>query len=146
MSMEIKNIMTPHTRCLHPEATLEDAAIYMRDYNCGFLPICARDKLVGVITDRDIVIRAIASGKHPQQTLITDYMTRGVVYCMAHDELKTVAEQMGNHHVRRIVVLDDNKRAIGVLSIDDIAAKVDEPKLSGEIMAKIDEQLVNTGR
>lgn len=130
-------MMTPRASCVASTANLVEAATLMRNCGCGFLPVCKNDKLVGVITDRDIVVRAIADNKSPHATNVEHVMTKGVIYCTTRDTLKTVAEKMGSHKVRRLAVLDDNKRVAGVLSIDDIALKGGDAQVCGEIMKGI---------
>lgn len=130
--MKVTELMTEHAVCIGPEETLEKAALSMRNDNLGFLPICKADRLVGVLTDRDIVIRSIAAGKDPRKTPVEAVMTRGVVCCMADDLVAEVEKKMKNHHIRRVVVLDKQHRAVGVLSTDDIAIKSGSGKRPAE--------------
>jgi CBS domain-containing protein len=138
----VKEIMTLNPECITPDTTIKNAAIKMKDINSGFLPICENDRLAGVITDRDIVIRGIANGINVDST-VRDIMTEKVVYCYDDATLKEVAHKMEDEFIRRLIVLNRNKRLVGILSIDDIASRADVKSLTGEILKLINEKLIN---
>lgn len=128
--MKVQDVMTTDPHYLQADATLQDAARMMRDCNCGMLPIAGQgdqqDKLMGIITDHDIVIRALAEGRG-LDTKAAECMTDNVLYCFRDDELTEVARNMDAKHVQRLIVLDsrDSKRLCGVISLSDIASQSD---------------------
>src|SRR5687768_1646915 len=104
MTTKAKDLMTPNPVTIASDRTLREAAQEMEDIDCGVLPVGTWDKLEGMITDRDIVVRAIANGKDVNTEKVQDYMTPEVFYCNADDTLEQVAEQMRTHQVTRLVV------------------------------------------
>lgn len=122
--MQIKEAMTKNPDYLPPETSLTDAAKKMLDLDCGFLPVGdGQDKkLTGVITDRDITIRAVAKGEDPNTTQVGSLVSEPVLYCYEEDELESAAESMRKQGVYRLVVLDnkDSKQLAGVISLGDI--------------------------
>jgi len=135
--MKVREIMTSNVECLAPEASLKEIAQEMKSLDVGFIPICENDRLMGTVTDRDIVIRAIAEGMEVETCKARDIMSREIVYAFDEDDLKTVAEKMREKEVRRILILDNAKRLVGVVSIGDIS-KVEE-KVSGKTLRDITE-------
>lgn len=122
--MQVKDVMTQDCDYVSPNATLKEAAQEMLDRDIGFLPIGnpEKDKLEGVLTDRDIVIRAIAQGLDPSTTRVSEIETNKVLYCCQDDDLEYAADSMREQHVYRLVVVSDreNKRLCGVISLGDI--------------------------
>jgi CBS domain-containing protein len=133
--MRVREIMTSNVECLEPEATLKDIAQEMKSLDVGFIPICENDRLVGTVTDRDIVIRAVADGNDVNTIKARDIMSREIVYAFEEDDVKDVAEKMREKDVRRILIMDESKRLVGVVSIGDIS-KVEE-KVSGKTLHDI---------
>ncbi|WP_242392420.1 CBS domain-containing protein [Anaeromyxobacter oryzisoli] len=119
--MRVGEAMTVRAETIGPDEALEAAARRMRDTGIGALPVCESDRLVGMITDRDIVVRGVAAGLAPGAAKVRDAMTAQVVYCFEDDELGRGAELMEQHAVRRVMVLDRQKRLVGLLSVDDLA-------------------------
>jgi CBS domain-containing protein len=118
--MRVNEAMTNDVRIARPDQTIRDAARMMMQIDAGVLPVGENDRLVGMITDRDIAIRAVGAGKDPQ-TLIREIMSKGVMYCFEDDELDDIVQNMADVKVRRLPVLDHNKRLVGILSLGDIA-------------------------
>jgi CBS domain-containing protein len=135
--MKVDDIMTSNVECLAPEASLREVAQEMKSLDVGFIPVCENDRLIGTITDRDIVIRAVAEGMDPETCKARDVMTREVVYAFEDEDVKDVAEKMREKNVRRILILDRSKRLVGVVSIGDVS-KVEE-KVSGKTLRDIAE-------
>jgi CBS domain-containing protein len=135
--MKVREIMTSNVECIGPDAGLREIAQEMKSLDVGFIPICENDRLVGTLTDRDIVIRAVAEGEDVNTCKAREVMSRDIVYAFEDDDLKTVAEKMRDKDVRRILILDHNKRLVGVVSIGDIS-KVEE-KVSGKTLRDIAE-------
>lgn len=136
--MIAKDIMTQNPFIISPETTLQDAAKTMADKDIGFLPIGENDRLIGTITDRDIVIRGVAEGKDPSKT-VRDVMTNEIKYCMENDDLDKVADMMSSLQIRRLVVLNDNKRIVGIISLGDIATKSQNNQLTGKVTEEVSE-------
>lgn len=118
--MQVAEAMTRDVRVAAPDQSLIDAAKMMADCDCGVLPVGENDRLVGMITDRDIVVRALAQGK-AGDTQIRDVMSSEVKYCFEDDDLDDVARNMGDIQVRRLPVVDQNKRLTGIITLGDIA-------------------------
>jgi CBS domain-containing protein len=123
--MKVSEVMTSDVKIADPSRTIQDAAKLMDKNDCGSLPVGEGDRLVGMITDRDIVIRAVAGGL-PANTLIRDVMTKELKYCFENDEIEDVAENMGDIQMRRLPVLNSKKRIVGIVSIGDVARSDEE--------------------
>jgi CBS domain-containing protein len=119
--MRVAEAMTRGVYIADPEETIQEAAMAMAGIDTGVLPVGNDDRLVGMITDRDIAIRGVAEGKGPH-TKVRDVMTTEIKYCYADEELEEVTRNMGDLQVRRLPVVDRGKRLIGMLSLGDIAA------------------------
>ncbi|MCB1670873.1 MAG: CBS domain-containing protein [Gammaproteobacteria bacterium] len=122
--MKIREVMTEKVEFLAPETTLQEAAVRMRELGCGFLAVDdgKAEKLIGVVTDRDLVIRATAEGLDPRTSQIGDLVTDRVLYCFADDDLEMASGSMREQGVYRLIVLDnpDSKKLCGVISLGDI--------------------------
>lgn len=119
--MQVRDAMTPDVRVANPEQTIHDVARLMAEFDVGCLPVGEQDRLVGMITDRDIAVRAVAEGRSPDTTKVRDIMSRDVKYCFEDDEIPNVAGNMGDIQVHRLPVLDQNKRLVGIIALADIA-------------------------
>ncbi len=119
--MQVKEIMTRSVDLVDPNTTVRDAAIKMRDDDVGALPVGENDRLVGMITDRDIAIRAVAENKAPSQTKVRDVMSEGICYCFEDDAVDDAARIMADRQVRRLPVLNSDKRLVGIVAMADIA-------------------------
>ncbi len=118
--MKISECMSTDVQICAPDDTIRDAARIMRDIDAGVLPVGANDRLVGMITDRDIAIRAIADGMGPD-TIVAEVMSKEVHYCFDDQDIDTVSEQMGDLKVRRLPVLNRDKRLVGIVSLGDLS-------------------------
>jgi CBS domain-containing protein len=120
--MLVKDVMTPHCEYILPDCTLTEAAQKMLDLDTGFLPIGNPewDKLEGVLTDRDIVTRAIANGLDPNSTTVAQIETSKVLYCYAEDSLEDAVKSMHDQHIYRLVVVTRDKELCGVITLGDI--------------------------
>lgn len=122
--MHVSEIMTPDVRIAEPDMTIREAASIMASIDAGFMPVGDNDRLVGTITDRDIAIRAVAEGKGPD-TKVREVMTKDVKYCFEDEDIADVARNMADIQVRRLPVLNRDKRLVGVLSLGDMAVDED---------------------
>jgi CBS domain-containing protein len=125
--MEISKIMHRDVKIISPDETLRDAAAAMKKLDVGVLPVGEHDRLVGMITDRDIAIRGIAEGKGPD-TKARDVMSQEVTYCFEDEAVEHVAENMAELQVRRLPVLNRDKRLVGIVSLGDLATQGSLPK------------------
>jgi len=132
--MQVKEIMSKNAEYIHPDITLRDAAGKMKELDCGALPIGENDRLVGMLTDRDIAVRAVAEGRNPTSTKVRDAMTEDMVYCFEDQDISEAAQMMKEKQIRRLVVLNRDKRLVGICSLGDLAIESDDQKLSGEVL------------
>ncbi len=109
-----------------PDMTLQEAAKKMREGDFGMLPIEENDRLIGMLTDRDITVRAVAEGKDPREALVRDYMSHSVFYCFDDDTIEEVLSKFSEEQIRRLPVLNRQKRLVGILSLGDVA-RTDPP-------------------
>ncbi len=135
MTMRVAETMTRGVFIVSPEETIQEAAMAMAGIDAGVLPISNGDRLVGMITDRDIAIRGVAEGKGPD-TKVRDVMTTEIKYCFDDQEVDDVIRNMGEIQVRRLPVVDRDKRLVGILSLGDVAATASDGK-AGEALSKI---------
>ena len=125
--MKVKEVMTRNVEFVQPNDSLQVAAQKMRDRDIGFLPLQEGDELVGVVTDRDIAVRAIASGINPKSILGREIATSPVVYCFEDQDVEEAARLMRENQIRRLVVLDrKNNQPVGVVSLGDLSRNVKE--------------------
>jgi CBS domain-containing protein len=103
------------------------------------LPVCDRDRLVGMLTDRDIAVRAVAEGYDPWTDHVKDAMTPDIVYCFEDQDVKEAAQLMKEKQIRRLVVLNRDKRLVGIVSLGDLAVDTGDEKLAGETLEQISE-------
>ena len=126
--MKIRELMTPEVEVIKSGDTLHTAAQMMADLNAGALPVCQNDRLVGMITDRDIAVRGVAKGRDPDKTTVRDAMSGEVRYCFDDENPEEVARKMGSWQVRRLPVLNRDKRLVGIVSLGDLViGGSDEP-------------------
>jgi CBS domain-containing protein len=121
MSMKVENIMTREVEVVSPGDTIQTAARRMDELNVGALPVCDGERLVGMITDRDITVRATAAGLAPGETKVSDAMTADVQWCYADEDVDELIKKMGDVQIRRIPVVDADKRVVGIISLGDLA-------------------------
>jgi CBS domain-containing protein len=138
--MKISEIMSHTLETVPPEATLKEAAEKMKQYNVGCLPVREGRKLVGIVTDRDIVVRALADGRDPKRTPVREVMSTEVVTCFEDQELGTAAELMEKKHIRRLPVVDEKEKPVGILSLGDLAVQSHDHELAGEVLEKVSVQ------
>jgi CBS domain-containing protein len=137
--MKVSEAMTRDVRVANPSETIRQAAQTMAEIDAGVIPVGENDRLVGIITDRDIAVRAVASGKSPD-TPIRDVMSaEEVCYCFDDQEIDDVAANMADVKVRRLPVVDRNKRLVGILSLGDISQADNQSLPAGEALCGISE-------
>jgi CBS domain-containing protein len=134
--MQIREVMTPRVEVIRPDASIQEAAQKMKSLDVGPIPVCDGERLVGMLTDRDISIRAVAEGKDPKQTRVNEVMTEAVFYCFDDDDVQTAVETMQRAQIRRLVVVNRDKRLVGIVSLGDLAA---EPRTQDEAEEALEE-------
>jgi CBS domain-containing protein len=135
VDMRVAEVMTRDVRLIEPNQTIRDAARLMAEMDAGIMPVREGDRLVGMITDRDIAVRAVAQGRGPD-TPVREVMTDEVKYCYEDDDTNDVARNMADIQVRRLPVLTREKRLAGIISLGDMALS-DEAGKAGEAVAGI---------
>jgi CBS domain-containing protein len=133
--MKVSKIMSRDVTLLNPSQTICVAASLMTEIDAGALPVGENDRLVGMITDRDIVVRAVAQGRSAD-TKVADVMSKEVLYCFDTDEIDEVARNMGKARVRRLPVVNRDKRLVGIVSLGDLARNDDATNI-GQTMTRV---------
>jgi CBS domain-containing protein len=133
---KVRDVMTAGVELIGPDATLTDAAARMAEADVGILPVGEDDRLIGMVTDRDIVIRGIAEGADPSEMTVREVMTEKVLYCFDDQEPSEAASDMAKQQIRRLPVVDRRKQLIGMVSLADIARKDDAGK-AGTTLRKV---------
>jgi CBS domain-containing protein len=135
--MKLAAIMTGGIETIPPQATLAEAAKKMASQDIGSLPVCtAERRVVGIITDRDITVRAVARGMDPNRTRVEEVMTRDVLSCSSEADVEQACELMEQRQVRRLLVTAEDDRPVGIVSLGDIALCLRESQ-SGEVLRKV---------
>ncbi|MGH7963538.1 MAG: CBS domain-containing protein [Candidatus Binatia bacterium] len=143
--MQLSEVMTPRVEVIPSEATLKDAAQKMKTLDIGPVPVREGDRLVGMLTDRDITVRAVAEGRDPTTTKVREAMTPDVVYCFEDQDVKEAAKLMEEKQLRRLLVLDRDKRLVGIVSLGDLAVSSGDTKLTGETLKQVSEPAASRG-
>jgi CBS domain-containing protein len=138
--MLLKEIMTHNVEVISPSDTLEQAAKKMEELDVGPLPVCDGDRFVGMITDRDITVRATAAGCDPKTTLVCDAMSQEELVCCYEDQdVQEAARLMKERQLRRLPVMDRTDHLVGIVSLGDLATEADNPAQPGEVLKKVSE-------
>jgi CBS domain-containing protein len=137
--MQVQDVMTRTVETVNRNDSLQEAAERMKDLDVGLLPVGENDRLVGMITDRDIPVRLTAEVSDPRTATVQDVMTPGVVYCFADQDVQEAARLMQAYQIRRLVVLDQNKRLAGIVSLGDLAVDTGDEQLAGATLEKVSE-------
>jgi len=135
--MKVSEVMSTNVQIARPDQTIREAARMMADIDAGALPVGENDRLVGMITDRDIAVRAVAAGLGPD-TPVRKVMSSEVLYCTQDDDIEDIAHNMSDMKVRRLPVINKSKRLIGIVSLGDIAL-ADGPDSAGQAICGISE-------
>jgi CBS domain-containing protein len=137
--MKISEVMTRNPEVVRPDATVQEAARKMDALNVGALPVCDGDRLIGMITDRDITVRATSAGEAPDRFRVKDAMSANVDYCYADDSVGDAAEKMQDRQIRRLPIVDRDQRLVGIVALGDLATDVNKPKTVASTLEKISE-------
>ena len=131
----VRDVMTRKAEWIGPETTLQDAAKKMRDKEIGSLLVGEDDRIIGMVTDRDIACRGVAQNLNPEKTPVRKVMTEKIVWCFDDQAIEDAAHLMEGKKVRRLAVMNRKKRMVGLLSVDDLAHRMHE--LSGEVLDQV---------
>jgi len=137
--MKLNEIMTKNVQCISPDSSLVDAAKMMQKLDVGALPVCDNDRLAGMVTDRDIVTRSLAEGRTPSEARVKDVMTHPIHYCFDDQEVSEAVQTMENQQIRRLVVLDRNRKLCGIVSIGDLALHSGDLNMTGRVTSRVSE-------
>lgn len=135
--MNVRDCMSSDVRTIAPDATIQDAARLMKTLDAGAIPVGENDRLVGMITDRDIAIRCIADGKGPNATVRDAMTTTDLQFIFEDDDLQEASARMSDHKVRRLPVLNREKRLVGIISLGDISHS--DVSVSGAALCQVSE-------
>lgn len=139
--MTCGELMTPSPTCCQTQHTAVEAAEMMQREDVGLVPVVEGEgtKLVGVLTDRDIVLKVVAAGRDPRGTAVSEVMTTDPIACRPQDAIEAVMQQMATHQVRRIPIVDSDGSIVGIVSQADIATRLSSPRETGEVVQAISE-------
>jgi CBS domain-containing protein len=135
--MELRDIMTRNVEVVSDDATLKEAATKMKTLDVGLIPVCDGNRLKGILTDRDITIRATADGRDPNKTKVADIMSTDIAYCLEDQEVADAVSLMEARQIRRLPVLNRDKCLIGIVSLGDIAVHAGDTDMAGETLQEI---------
>lgn len=135
--MQLRDVMTKPPQYVSPSTPIGEAASVMRAKDIGMLLVTDNEKLVGTVTDRDIVVRGLAKGLDPRVAETKDVMTNRMLYCFDDQDTEDAAKVMQDSQVRRLAILDRNKKLVGVVSLGDLAVRSNDEALSGEVMKHV---------
>jgi CBS domain-containing protein len=135
--MELKKIMTPVVERVPKDASIQEVARKMKEIDVGMIPVYDGDRLVGMVTDRDIALRVVAEGRDPAKTPAHETMTPEVIYCFEDQPIEEAAQVMEKHQIRRLIVLNRDKRLVGIVSLGDLATHRQGKKAAGEVLSEI---------
>jgi CBS domain-containing protein len=136
MSSTVKSAMHKGAEWVGPQTSVTEIAKKMRELDVGSIPVGENDRLIGMVTDRDIICRGVGNGGDVNKLTARDVMTKGIVYCRDRDSLDEALGIMESKKIRRLPVIDDSKRLVGMLSFGDISHAA-SPKDAGELMAAV---------
>jgi CBS domain-containing protein len=135
--MRVRDIMTMNPLTISEETSVEDAARIMRDHGIGLLPVGDRENVTGVITDRDIAVRATAESRDARHTPVREIMTRNCAYCFDDQDIENACLMMEEKHLRRLLVFNRQRDLAGILSLDDVATRARKDRLVGYALRKV---------
>ena len=137
--MLLRDVMTRNFEEIPPQIPITEAAQKMRSLDVGALPVCKDGRPLGMLTDRDIAMRAVAAGRDPSQMLASEAMTPLVVFCYEDDDVSEAAKIMEQKQIRRLVILDRDNCPVGIVSLGDLATRTNDQHLSSEVLERVSE-------
>lgn len=140
--MQVREVMTPDVTTVRPDSSLIEIAKIMREEDIGSVPVTDNEQLLGMVTDRDIVIRGLVEGHDGLDRTAADVMSPDVRCCAADDDVEEVLRDMGDQQLRRMPVIDDDKRLVGIVSLGDLSREA-KPKQAGKSLKDISQPAGN---
>ena len=137
MPFDCGDIMTRDPVCCSPNDTVKKAAELMKAEDVGPLPVVEAGKLVGIVTDRDLVLNVLARGLDAANTKVSEAMTRDPISCKEQEALEDALEKMSTYQIRRLPVVDDQGRILGIIAQADIATRIQDPEVAGEVVQEV---------
>src|SRR5919199_656972 len=137
--MQLQDVMTPAVEVIAPEASISEAAEKMSHRDIGPLPVCDGERVVGLLTDRDITVRAVAAGRDPRMTHVRDIMTPDVVYGFEDQAVEEAARLMAQSQIRRLPVLNRSKQLVGMVALGDLAVHAGTRPVAAEVLEQVSE-------
>lgn len=134
---KVETVMSRDVQCMAPNDTVSALARRMRELNVGALPVCDNGRLAGMVTDRDIVLKALANGRDPRSVTAREVMSSPIVFCFDDQEIDECARIMEARQVRRLVVLNRDKQLVGIVSLSDLAVRGGSEEISAEVLEKV---------
>ena len=134
----VKDVMSGNVQVVSPDMTIREAARMMREGDFGMMPVAENDRMIGAISDRDVAIRAVADGKGPD-TKVREIMSAGICWAYDDDTIEHAAEVMSEHQVRRLPVVNRDKRLVGIVALGDFAVDKSEIRSAAEALSHISE-------
>jgi CBS domain-containing protein len=119
--MKLSDLMNRDVHTISGHESLRQAARCMREHDIGVLPVCTGDRIAGMLTDRDIVVRGLAGGGDPDKARVSDAMTRDVAWCYEDEEIEEAAQKMSDRQIQRLAIVDRSEKLVGILSLGDVA-------------------------
>jgi len=136
---QLKDVMTERVKILNPETTIKDAASQMRDGDFGLMPVGENDRLIGTLSDRDIVLRAVAEGRD-SGTRVRDVMSEKVLWAYDNDSVEKACQIMSENQIRRLPIINTDKRLVGIVALGDLAIGASSPKPAGQALSGISQR------
>ena len=140
--MKVKDIMSADVECVRPNDTVQEAAIKMEELNVGLLPVGERERVTGVVTDRDITVRGVAKGLDLRSTPVRNLMSRDIIYCYEDDDIESAVRLMQERQVRRVLALSRDQRLVGILSLGKLAVECGDPQRIGQVLQDVSEPAI----
>lgn len=137
--MQVRDVMTPQVDIIAPDATIADAAAAMRDGDFGMLPVAEGDRMTGAVTDRDIAVRGVADGRDPKAATVRDIMTEGIEWCFEDQDVTEVAAHMSRAKIRRMPVVNRDKRLVGIVALGDLAVESQTVRPAAQALSDVSE-------
>jgi CBS domain-containing protein len=137
--MKIRDMLTKDPQVIRPDAMICEAARMMKQHDIGMLPVCDGERLVGSITDRDLTVRAVADACDPLSTRVRDIMTPNVFWCYDDQDIQEAAQLMEEKQIRRLPIVNRDKRLVGIISLGDLALRTQNERLAEEVLECVSE-------
>lgn len=138
-SRHVRDVMTPNPECVSEKDNIREVARIMKDQDTGVVPVVDGKRIIGLITDRDIVVRGLAEGKNLENVLVNELMTKSIRSVREDASLNDVLEMMGNAEIRRVPVVNSNDELVGIVSLGDIASQGNQDGKVGRTVENISE-------